>query len=309
MRAARIWGYGGPEVLRVEEVPPPTSGPGQVMVEVHGSSVNPADIAVRNGYMQQFFPLTFPLTMGTDVAGIVTETGEGVVDVAPGDPVYGVAGVLMGGSGAFAEYAVTSADLLASPPTNVDLTAAAALPLAGISALEAVTERLEVQPGSRVLVHGAAGGVGLFAVALAKHLGAYVVATAHRAGVAALARLDVDEVVDTDATEPWTLGPFDLTLDLVGTDPLLPITVTKAGGRAIGLLSTPSPEAAAAKGITVALQATQITKDRLNRLRGYLESGVVTLHVAETFDLSEVGRALTVKEAGGVVGKLAIAMH
>jgi NADPH:quinone reductase-like Zn-dependent oxidoreductase len=306
MRAARIDGYGGPEVLRLVDVPPPTPGPGEVLVEVHASSINPVDVAVRSGWMQAYLPLTPPLTMGTDVAGTVVGVGEGVTGLATGDPVYGAAGVAMGGSGAFADYAVTSSALLATPPAGVDLLAAATLPLAGISALQAIAESLDVQPGDRVLVHGAAGGVGLFAVTLARHLGGHVVATVHR-GIVAASEIGADEVVDTDETDVASLEPFDLTLDLVGEDPVQPVTVTKPGGRVVGLRMPPDQEAAAAKGVTAVLQGTEITTERLGRFRELVDQGVLRPHVAQTFDLGDIAGAFAMKEAGGVRGKIAVA--
>jgi NADPH:quinone reductase-like Zn-dependent oxidoreductase len=306
MRAARIETFGGPEMVHVADVPPPALGPGQVMVDVSGSSINPVDIAVRSGWMAEFVPVMPPLTLGTDIAGIVSDVGEGVADLSPGDMVYGVAGVVMGGSGGFADQAVTSPGLLASVPTGVDMAAAGTLPLAGVSAMEAITERLMVEPGSRVLVHGASGGVGLFAVALAKHLGGHVVATVHRNGSAGMNESGVDDVVNTDTTDLASLPPFDLTLDLVGDDPMLPVNVTKPGGRVVGLRIMADEPSAAEKGVAVTLQATEITTERLNRLRDYVEKGVLVPHMPLTFSLAEVPRAFSVKEKGGVPGKIAI---
>ena len=213
----------------------------------------------------------------------------------------------MGGSGAFAELAVTSRAMLATPPSGVDLVAAATLPLAGISALQAIVERLDVQPGSRVLVHGAAGGIGLFAVALARHLGGHVVATARGDGVAAASEIGADDVVDTGEFDLTSLEQFDLTLDLVGRDPVLPVTVTKPGGRVVGLAGLPDQEAAAAKGVAAVLQATEVTSERLDRFRDLVEQGVLWPHVGHRLDLGDIARAFELKAAGGVRGKIAIA--
>lgn len=309
MRVAQIDSYGGPEVLQLADLPVPGPGPGEVLVEIHGSSINPVDSAVRNGWLDQYIPTPLPLTVGTDVAGVVTEIGDGVSELTPGEPVYGAAGVIMGGSGGFAEFAVTRPGLLASPPADLDLGVAATLPLAGIAALQAMTEEPDVQPGSRVLVHGAPGGVGLFAAALAKHLGAHVVATAHGDDVPRDTDLGVDDVVDSAATDLTSLEPFDMTLDLVGDDPLLPVMVTRPGGRAVGLRAMPDQEAAAAKGVTTTLQATEITTDRLRRFGELVSLGVLRPHVAQTFDLADVARAFQTKEAGGVRGKVGVAIR
>ena len=258
--------------------------------------------------MNEFVPLTLPLTIGTDVAGVVADVGEGVAEVAAGDSVYGAAGVVMGGSGAFADQAVTSAGLLGAAPASVDLAVAGALPLAGVAALQAITETLDVQPGARVLVHGASGGVGLVAVILARHLGGHVVATVHGNGEAVMNEFEVDEVVNTDTTDLSSLQRFDLTLDLVGNDPVLPVQVTKPGGRVVGLRIPPDQQAAADQGITAILQATEVTAERLNRLREHVDEGLVAPYVAQTFELSDVSRAFRTKERGGVPGKIAVAV-
>jgi NADPH:quinone reductase-like Zn-dependent oxidoreductase len=306
MRAARIESFGGFEMVQVADVPPPALGPGQVLVDVSGSSINPVDIAVRSGWMAEFVPVMPPLTLGTDICGIVSDVGEGVAELAPGDTVFGVAGVVMGGSGGFADQAVTSPGMLASVPAGVDMVAAGTLPLAGASAMEAITERLKVEPGSRVLVHGASGGVGLFAVALAKHLGGHVVATVRGNGDAVMNEFGVDDVVNTDTTDLSALSPFDLMLDLVGDDPMLPVNVTKPGGRVVGLRIMAEEQAAAKKGVAVTLQATEITTERLNRLRDFVEKGVLVPYIPQTFSLADISHAFSVKESGGVPGKIAI---
>jgi len=306
MRAAQIESYGGPEVLRLADIDTPSPGPGQVLVEVHGSSVNPVDVALRNGWMQEFFPLQLPVTLGMDVAGTVAEVGEGVTDFAVGDPVYGWAAVPMGGSGGFAEYAVANAAMLATPPAGLDLPTAGTLAHSGVTALQGVTEELAVQPGARVLVHGASGGVGLFAVAVARHLGAHVVATAHGAGVEAVAEIGADEVVDTDTTDVAALEPFDATLDLVGQDPFLPVTATKPGGRVVSLMAPADQETAEAKSISTTLQFTQVDTGRLERLRELVEQGVVSPHIVETFALGDISDAFARKEAGGTYGKISV---
>jgi NADPH:quinone reductase-like Zn-dependent oxidoreductase len=181
--------------------------------------------------------------------------------------------------------------------------------LAGGAAVQALVDERQISDGARVLVHGAPGGVGLFAVALAKHLGAYVVATGHRDNVPTPQEIQADEVIDTDRTNVASLDPFDITIDLVGDDPILPVTVTKPGGHAVGLRVAPDPEAAAAKGVTANLQYGQITTDRLNRVAALCLEGVLRPHVAETYDLGDIEKAFRTKEAGGIRGKIAIAVR
>lgn len=309
MRAARIERYGGPEELSVVEVPDPVPAAGQVVVTVHGSSINPVDLAIRNGWMQEFLPLDLPLTLGADVAGTISAIGDDVADLAVGDPVYGVAGVAMGGSGGFADLALTAAGMVARAPLGVGPVAAGTLPLAGVSALQALAEEPVVKPGDRVLIHGAAGGVGLIAIELARHLGAHVSASAHGAGLAAVAEVGADEVIDTDTSDLDSVEPFDLTLDLVGSDPALPVRVTRAGGRVVALLVPPDAEAASAKGVDVTLQATAVTTERLDRLTELIEESAIRPHVAQVVTLADIARAFTLKETGGTPGKIAIAVR
>jgi NADPH:quinone reductase len=167
-------------------------------------------------------------------------------------------------------------------------------------------KRGQLKEGEWVLVHGAAGGVGLIAVALAKHCGGQVVATVHRGRTAALDGSGADEVIDTDTTDLSSVQPFDLVLDLVGTDPVLPVQVTRPGGRVVGLRTVPDQQAAAARGIEADLQATEVTPERLVRLADWVEQGVLVPTVGAAFDLAEIARAVSTKEAGGVPGKIAV---
>ena len=291
MRAARIDRYGGPEVLGVvDDAPVPEPAPGQVRIEVHASSINPADVAIRNGWMQQFLPLALPVVLGIDVAGVVSAVGDDVPGLSVGDPVYGVAGV-------------------AAPPEGVGMAAAATLPLAGVSALQALAEDGDVRPGSRVLVHGASGGIGLTAIELARHLGAFVVATARGGGLSAVAEAGADEVVDTDSTDVGSLQEFDVTLDLLGADPGLVVRLTRAGGRVVGLRGAPDADAASAKGVTAVQQGTAVTTERLERLADLVEQGATRPHVSQTVTLGDVARAFALKEAGGLPGKIAVTVR
>ena len=309
MRAAQIGSYGGPEVLNLADIDTPSPGPGQVLIEVHGSSINPVDVALRSGWMQEYFPLQLPVTLGMDVAGTVLEVGDGVTELAVGDPVYGWAAVPFGGSGGFAEYAVAHAGTLAAAPAGLDLVTTGALAHAGVSALQAVAEGLGVQEGDRVLVHGASGGVGLYALAIAKHLGAHVVASAHGAGVTAVDGAGPDEVVDTDQTDLASLEPFDLTLDLVSQDPVLPVAVTKPGGSVVSLLAPADQEAADAKGVSTSLQFTEVNTGRLERLAELAGQGVVLPRIVDTFALGDISAAFARKEAGGAHGKISVAVR
>src|SRR5208282_2329025 len=176
MKAAQITQYGDAGVIAVSaDIPRPSTAGGKVLVEVHAASINPADSAIRSGYMHQMVPLHFPATLGIDIAGVVVGADPGVGGFAPGDKVFGMASIMAGGSGAFAEYAALPAGMLAKMPAGLSFTEAAALPLAGVSALQGL-ETLKVGKGRTVLILGGSGGVGTIAVQIAKNLGARVIA-------------------------------------------------------------------------------------------------------------------------------------
>ncbi|MEV4474540.1 zinc-binding dehydrogenase [Nonomuraea sp. NPDC049504] len=213
MRAARIHEYGDASVISLDEVPVPKPGPGEVLIRVAATSFNPSEVGLRMGLLREVFGGTLPHTLGWDVAGTVV-TGAG--DFAPGDRVIGLI------DGAAAGYAVAKASLLTRAPERIPLADAAAVPVAGLTAWQAVFEHARIGRGSRVLINGAGGGVGMFAVQLAKHAGAYVVATASPRSAAAVRGLGADEIVDyTAAPLP---GGNDVLINLV---PDVPASVTR----------------------------------------------------------------------------------
>lgn len=212
MRAARIQEYGDASVISLDDVPVPKPGPGEVLIRVSATSFNPSEIGLRTGLLNDVLGVTLPQTLGWDVAGTVV-TGAG--DLVPGDRVIGII------EGAAAEYAVARSSLLVRAPERIPLVDAAAVPVAGLTAWQAVFEHARVRRGSRVLVNGAGGGVGMFAVQLAKHAGAHVVATASPRSAAAVRALGADELVDyTTSRLP---GGNDVLINLV---PDVPASVT-----------------------------------------------------------------------------------
>ena len=200
MKAVQISRYGDVGVLSVTpDAPRPAATDGKVVVEVKFASLNPADSMLRMGYMAKMAPLAFPATLGTDLAGVVVETGAGVTRLSKGDVVYGTASPLGGGSGAFAQFAQAPAGTLARVPHGLGLTEAAAVPLTAVSALEIIDEKLKVRKGQKLLIHGGSGGIGTIAIQLAKHRGAFVTTTVPGASAAAYAKaLGADAVIDPE---------------------------------------------------------------------------------------------------------------
>lgn len=214
MRAISQDAYGGPQVLKVIEVDRPTPGPGEVLVRVRAAGVNPADWKIRSGQVMKFGEP--PFTLGLDVCGIVETCGEQVPRFRPGDEVYGVT---LPPRGAYAEYTLAPAGTLATKPPSLDTVHAAALPVAALTAWQALVRVAAVGAGQRVLIHAAAGGVGHLAVQIAKARGAHVIGTARTSNHAFLRELGADQLIDyTTADFAATVADVDVVLDTVGGD-------------------------------------------------------------------------------------------
>src|SRR3954470_2187598 len=199
MKAVRFHEYGEPDVLRYEDADQPHPGPGEVQLRVAASGFTPVDDGIRGGYLRDVFPVTLPHIPGIDVAGTVDALGEGVTGFEVGDDVIGF--LPMVAEGAAAEYVVAPAEILARAPTSIPLPDAAALPTVGLTAWQALFDHAKVAAGQRVLINGAGGAVGGYAVQLAKNAGAYVIATASPRSIEQVRATGADEVVDHTTTE------------------------------------------------------------------------------------------------------------
>lgn len=308
MKAAQINEYGDPSVISVAETEKPAIKDGQVLVEVHAASLNPFDTTIRAGYMKDMIPLTFPVTLGGDIAGTVVEVAAGIDNVAVGDTIFGQANVVAGNSGAFAEFAATAAGQVAKAPSNVSITEAAALPLVGVSAIQALTQHIDLKTGQKILIIGGAGGIGQVAIQLAKHIGAYVATTAAGEGIDAVKALGADEVIDytsQDFTE--LLSEFDAVYDTAGGDEFAKaLGILKSGGIAVTMAAQPDEAQAKELGVTAIAQMTNVTSQLLDQLRELVESGVVKPFVGKEFVLDQVQDAFTARESGTVNGKVVL---
>ncbi|WP_416966920.1 NAD(P)-dependent alcohol dehydrogenase [Streptomyces sp. 4F14] len=218
MRAVRYNRYGGPEVLSVGDVPRPSPGPGQVLVRVHASSVNPMDVKIRSGGLRLISGRRFPKGTGGDFAGEVVALGSKVTDVTVGEHVWGILGDVSGRAGAAGEYVLAKPRAISAAPSGTDLVAAAALPAVGITALRALRDTLRLRSGQRLLVVGASGGVGSTAVQLAHAWGAHVTTIAGAANAPFCRELGADVALDYATTPPKALkGQFDAILDCHGS--------------------------------------------------------------------------------------------
>src|SRR6201997_3549874 len=211
--------YGGPEGSLLMDVPAPSPRPRDILVEVRAAGLNPVDFKFRQGKLRAILRPKLPFVLGNELAGEVIAAGRDVKRFRVGDRVF--ARVAKDRAGAFAEQACVDEDDAAHMPRNLDFTAAAAVPLAGLTALQALRDELGVEPGQRVFITGGAGGVGTFAIQIAKWLGAHVTTTASSRGESLVRSLGCDDILDYTAREISTVGSrFDAGLDLVGGETL-----------------------------------------------------------------------------------------
>lgn len=308
MKAAQINEYGGKEVLRtVEDAPKPVPNPGQVLVEVHAAAVNPFDYKVREGYMKEMIPLSFPATLGGDLAGVVAELGEGVETVNVGDEVFGQANAA-GGQGSYAEFTLVKAESVSPKPKTTDFITAAALPLAGVSAIQALIDHMNLQSGQKILIHGGAGGIGSFAIQVAKYLGAYVATTAGPADSTYVKNLGADEVIDyTSQAFEDVLENLDAVFDTVGGETAIKsYQVVKPGGTLVSTVAPPDEALMEQYGVKAIIQSTKVNRERLTKLAELVDQGAIKVNVDKVFPLDEAAEALAYIQDGNHKGKVVL---
>jgi len=309
MKAARIDRYGGPDVIKVvPNADRPAVKPDQLLVEVWAASLNPVDTSLRSGQMQKMMPLEFPATLGGDFAGVVAEVGREVTGFSVDDEVYGQANALLGGTGSLAELVAAQAGMTAPKPKSVDFVTAASLPLVGGSAVQAIIDHLQVAKGQRILIHGAAGGIGSIAVQIARHLGAYVIATAFTHQVEFVEQLGADEVIDTSRKAFETaVRDVDGVLDTVGGEVAAKsYGVIKRGGTLVSMTAQPDEARMRETGVKAIGQFTQPTTERLTKLAQLVDEGVVTPHVGRVFPLEQSAEAFRFREENKSAGKVIV---
>jgi NADPH:quinone reductase-like Zn-dependent oxidoreductase len=308
MKAAQIKEYGGADVLQtVHDASKPAAGAGEVLVEVYAASANPFDWKVREGYMKEFIPLKLPATLGGDVAGTVAEVGEGVSGFEVGQAVYGMANAA-GGQGSFAEFTSVKATQLAAKPDNIDFVTAAALPLAAVSAYQAVADHINLRPGQKILIHGGAGGIGSLAIQIAKELNAYVTTTARAADTDFVKKLGADEVIDYETQDFSTLlKDYDAVFDTVGgATNTKSYAVLKPGGTLVSMVQPADEELAKQYGITYVHQSSKTNQERLAKITELVKNGKLTVNVDKVFPLAQAGEALEYLKTSHPRGKVVI---
>jgi alcohol dehydrogenase len=299
MKSAQINKYGSSEVIEINQnTPEPSLSSGKVLVSVKAASVNPADWKIREGGLQQMIQLQFPSTMGMDFSGVIKQVGEGVSnsEFNQGDGVYGQAGVVNGGSGAFAEMALAKTESIANKPKRLSHAEAAALPLVGVSAWRALTENIGLSNGQRILIHGGAGGIGSIAIQLAKHLGAYVATTVSTDDKQFVQELGADQVIDykTQNFEDM-LHDYNSVFDTVGGETYKRSfkVLKKGSGIIVSMLEQPNPQLMDQHGVKAIFQFTQADRERLTKVAKWVdENKDIRVNIDKTFSLDEAGEAL-----------------
>jgi NADPH:quinone reductase-like Zn-dependent oxidoreductase len=306
MKAIRIHNYGGPEVLVYEDAPRPTPGADEALVKVYAASLNPVDRATRAGYLQQFLAFPLPFVPGLDLAGVVEAIGDGVSTVAVGDAVYGYSNMMR--QGAQAEYAVVSAGEIAPKPASVDFVTAASVPLAGLTAWQGLFDVAGLQARQTVLIHGAGGGVGSFAVQFAIAKGARVLATAGSDKIALLRDLGVAEAIDYTTTRfEDVVHDVDVVFDTVGGELVeRSFTMLKPGGIYVSPAGRLDAEAGKAHGVRASGMMTQPNPAQLSEIAGLIDAGKVKPVVSTVLPLAEARQAHEVLDAGHARGKIVL---
>ncbi|WP_204367446.1 NADP-dependent oxidoreductase [Nocardiopsis valliformis] len=308
MRALSQNTHGGPEVLQETRVPRPAPGPSEILVAVRAAGINPTDWKHRSAGL---FLNRLPLVLGWDVSGVVVAVGFGVTLFQPGDEVFGML-PYPHGVGSHAEYVVGPTRAFARKPAGIDHVQAGALPLAALTAYQALVDTAEIRADQRVLVHAAAGGVGHLAVQIAKAHGAHVIGTASTPKHEFLRELGADEVIDyreVDFTE--ATGDIDVVLDpLVGEVAARSLEVLRPGGTLVSLLPLSGEvlERAAQRGIRATPVLVEADHAGMNAIAELVEKGALRAHVEATYPLAEGAEAHALGETNRTTGKIVLTM-
>lgn len=306
MKAVRIHAYGGLEVLHYEDVSMPKLNPDDVLIRVRAAAINPVDWKIREGYLQSALKHTLPLVLGWDVSGEVVEVGAQAAGLRVGDVVYVRPDIER--DGGYAEYIAVKASEAARKPATLDHIHAAAVPLAALTAWQALVDAADLQGGQTVLVHAAAGGVGSLAVQLAKARGARVIATASAVNCGLVAELGADQFIDYTKTrfEDAVKG-VDVVLDTIGGDTQeRSWQVLKPGGILVSVVSPPSKEAAAERGVRRAFVFIHADGEQLSAIARLIDEGKMKPVIHSVLPLADARQGHAISQGGHARGKIVL---
>ncbi len=305
MQAVLVNEYGGPNVLKVETVERPQPQANEVLVRIVYATVIPLDYKIRNGWLQGVFPITFPYIPGFYASGVVEEVGQAVATIKPGDRVFGSI------RGSYAEYGIATVQELVKMPDNLTFEDAATIKAGAETAWKALFTEGELQSGQTVLVHAAAGGVGQFAIQLAKWKGATVIATASTSNLEFVKSLGADQVIDyTETAFEEVVEEVDLVVDSVGGETEnRSWSVLKKGGILVSLTQDPSQENAQKHGIIAKFNTKFPTDENLLTLTELISAGTIQAEIDSIFPLSQSDKALEKSEARHGRGRILLHIH
>lgn len=306
MKAVRAHAFGGLEVLQFEDAPRPEPGEDEVLIRVLAAGVNPVDAKVRAGMFARMLGTKLPLIPGVDIAGVVDKAGANVTKFKPGDAVYGC--LNLRAQGAYAEYAVAKEGEVSAKPKSVNFEAAASMPVAAGTAWQALVEIARLGPGQTVLIHGGSGGVGSFAIQIAKARGAKVIATASAANQEFLKELGADQAIDYKATKfEEVVKDVDVVLDSVAGETLQrSYDVVKKGGIIVSLLEPPDKAQLDARGIRGSAFLVSPDTNLLGELTKLVEAKKLRPIVSKVYPLAEAAKAQEAIETGHTRGKIVL---
>ncbi|MDN5503484.1 MAG: NADP-dependent oxidoreductase [Comamonas sp.] len=333
MKALTFKRYGKTPEIGITEVPRPTLRPDEMLVEVHAAGLNPIDNMITTGMFKPVLKFQLPAVMGSDLAGVVVEVGSSVTHFKPGDEVF--ASIFDQGTGSIAEFAVVPQHLAARKPANLDFVQAASVPMVGLTSWQALRHRAEVKEGQRVFIPAGSGGIGTFAIQLAKHLGAYVATTTSTANVALVKSLGADDVIDYKKQEfEQVLRGYDVVLGTIRGDALeKSVGILKSGGKIIsligpldaalaqarklnfalrlifGLMSRKIIRLAAKKGVGYSFLFVRPDGEQLNEIGVLLDAGHIHPVVDKVFPFDQAKQALEYLSQGRSKGKVVVRMQ
>ena len=305
MKAVLIYEYGGPEVLKYGDAPMPMINPDDVLIKVFATSVNPIDWKVREG-ARRGVDRKFPIILGWDVSGVIEKTGDDVQDYKVGDEVYARPDTSRNGT--YAEYVAVRAGEIYFKPKTIDHLGSAAIPLAGLTAWQGIFDHGKLHAGQKILIHGAAGGVGTLAVQMAKWKGAYIIGTASEKNIEFLKELGADEVIDYHKENlEEKLNDIDVVFDTIGGETQTKsLQVLKPGGILVSTVGIKDMDALKAKGIQGVQYGAQSVPENLKQLADLIDAGKLKPVIAEVLPLKEIVKAHRLSEKGHTRGKLVL---
>lgn len=289
MMAWRVHEFGSPDVMKFERVPRPAPGPGEVLVKVAVAGVGPWDGWIRSG--KSALPQPLPLTLGSDLSGEIVAMGPGVSGLRAGDQVYGVTNPRF--IGAYAEYAVASAGMVSNKPTSLSHVESASVPVIAVTAWQALFDHAQLKAGQTVVVHGAAGNVGSYAVQLAHHAGVQTIATVSAGDISAVRNLGANTVIDyrTQRFEK-EVRVADAVIDLVGGETQdRSFQVLRRGGKLISAVSRPDQDLAKRYGVEAAFFLVNVTNPYLTEIARFIDGGKLRTNVGAVLPLADAREA------------------